>query len=96
MKNYASNARINAKYSKKLPLIQPNYFFKEIEIFYGDYSDIPYLYWQEGEWSIVQQSQLEREDTDIRQIRIDGDWAHIQVGNNVLLDRLNGVELPKI
>ena len=94
LSNYASNAIMNAEDSKNLPPLKHDCSFQEVEIFYGDYSDTPHLYWSKGEWNIVKQSHLEQEDADIRQIRIDNNWVHIQVGNNVLLNRLNGINLP--
>ena len=70
------------------------YIAEQISIFYGDNpagADISFF---EGEL-IVFELNLPK-DKNVIKMSIDADWAYIQVGKEVLLDRLGGVILPDI
>lgn len=67
---------------------------EEIEIYYGDdYEDLDVCI--EGT-ELTDFNEKIPPDISVIQLRIDGDWAYIQVEGMVILDRLYGVILPEI
>ena len=62
-------------------------------VYYGDYSS-------RGSAISVYNGQIDRIDPDankdspVTKVLVDGDWAYIEIGGRVFIDRLNGIEFP--
>ncbi len=81
----------DAYYLEPFPI---GYHPKEIEIYYGDdYEDSDFYI--EGT-ELTDFNEKTPPDLSVTQLRIDGDWAYIQVEGIIILDRLSGVILPEI
>jgi hypothetical protein len=93
MNTYASNAQANANYASNLPQIPSDHQPWEVEIFVGDISLMPAFRWYQGQWRVSTQP---NKDIDITQIRVDGKWAYITVGDEILLNRMTEYQLPQI
>ncbi len=87
-----SNAAINAEEYVNAPLFTMGYKAKEIEVFFGDRPIDSTYHYREGKWFSINLENIEEEP--VIQILIDNQWAFIQVGDKVLLDRIGSIELP--
>jgi hypothetical protein len=81
----------DAYYLNPLPA---GYRPEEVEVYYGDDYEGSDLYIEGTE--LIDFNLETPSDPSVIQLRIDGDWAYIQVGGQVILDRLKGVILPEI
>ncbi len=88
------NATINANDCIDIAPYPKGYKPKEIEIYYGDAPSDSTYYYRDGKWVDINLENME--DESVVQILIDAQWAYIQAGNEVLLDRMGGAELPEI
>jgi hypothetical protein len=88
------NAILNAEDYKSVPPLSLDYQAKEIEVFFGDSSDDSVYHYRNGEWIAFNFGNSE--SADVLQVLIDDQWAFIQAGDQVLLDRLGGVKLPTL
>lgn len=88
------NATLNAEEYINAPPFPTGYQAKEIEIYFGDISDNSVYYYRNGKWVDINLENMT--DESVIQILIDDQWAFIQAGDKVLLDRMGGVELPEI
>lgn len=88
------NATYNANDCINVAPYPEGYKPKEIEIFYGDTAANSTYYYRDGKWVDINLENME--DESVVQMLIDDQWAYIQAGNEVLLDRMGGVELPEI
>ena len=88
------NATLNAEDYINTPPFPPGYQAKEIEVYLGDVCEDSAYHYRHGKWFDINLENIT--DESVVQILIDGQWAFIQAGNEVLLDRMGGVELPEI
>lgn len=88
------NATYNANDCIDIAPYPEGYKPKAIEIYYGDAPSDSTYYYRDGKWVDINLENME--DESVVQILIDAQWAYIQAGNEVLLDRIGGVELPEI
>lgn len=88
------NATLNAEEFINVPPFIAGYQAKEIEVFFGDSAENTTYYYRNGEWVDVNLENID--DESVIQISIDDQWAYIQAENEVLLDRMGGVELPEM
>ncbi len=70
------------------------YIPDEISIYYGDSPNGSDLTFRDGKIVVFKTNMPE--DKDVIKVSIDDEWAYIQVGGKVLLDRLGEVILPDI
>lgn len=90
-------AVFNAADTKKLPPL-PAYKPESLDIYYGDEDnpeDLPNISFRNGQLDYLHLTE-DCANNPVIQIDIDGIWAYIEVEKQILLDRLGGVELPKI
>lgn len=92
--NQYPNATLNAEEFINIPPFPNGYQPKEIEVYLGDSSEDSVYHYRNGEWFDMNLENIT--DESVVQILIDDCWAFIQVGNEVLLDRMAGVRLPKL
>lgn len=88
------NATLNAGEYINVPPFPTGYQAKEIEVYLGDVCDDSTYHYRNGKWFDINLENIT--DGSVVQILIDNEWAFIQAGNEVLLDRMGGVELPEI
>ena len=88
------NATLNAEEFINAPPLPNGYQPKEIEVYLGDSSDDSVYHYRDGKWFAINGANIT--DESVVQILIDDRWAFIQAGNEVLLNRMGGIMLPKI
>ena len=70
---------------------------KEFSIYYGDVARCPAVRIQNGKLTgYSEKAYTQPADNQCTSIRINGDWAYIQVGTHFLLERLGDANLPKM
>ena len=88
------NATLNAEDSINLTPFPNGYRPKEIEVYLGDSCSDSAYHYRNNKWFDINLENIT--DESVVQILIDNEWAFIQAGNKVLLDRIGGCELPEI
>ena len=88
------NATLNAEEYINTPPLPTGYQAKEIEVYLGDVCEDSTYHYRNGKWFDINLENTT--DESVIQILIDNQWAFIQAGNEVLLDRMGGIELPEI
>lgn len=88
-----TNAIRNAEEYTDVPAFPPNYKAQEIEVFFGDSPIDSTYHYKHGEMVGLDPENIGNEP--VVQILIDDQWAYIQAGNTILLDRLGEIELPQ-
>ena len=88
------NATVNANDGINYAPYPEGYKPKEVEIYYGDAPSDSTYHYRNGKWFDINLENME--DESVVQILIDAQWAYIQTGDKVLLDRIGGCELPEI
>jgi hypothetical protein len=88
------NATLNAEDSINVPPFPNGYRPKEIEVYLGDSCSDSAYHYRDGKWFDISLKNIT--DESVVQILIDDQWAYIQAGNEVLLDRLGGAVLPEV
>lgn len=88
------NATINAEEYINVPSFPTGHQPREIEVYLGDSSADSVYHYRDGDWFDIDLENIE--DESVVQILIDDQWAFVQAGDKVLLNRMGGVELPKI
>jgi len=92
------NTVFNAAFSQDLPTLSREYQPESIDIYYGEENNPEYL----PNISIDRRRlnflhlTKECEDNPVIQIEVDGDWAYIEIEQQILLDRMGEVKLPDI
>ncbi|PSB43156.1 hypothetical protein C7B80_25080 [Cyanosarcina cf. burmensis CCALA 770] len=87
-------ARRNAEKFKNYPYFTEDYTLREFEWFFGDEAPVSTFHWYNDRWIDIALDYML--DATVKQIRIDGEWAYIEAGGKVLLNRLGGVNLPPL
>ena len=71
---------------------------KLINIYYGDEDNdtyLPNISLQDGKLNLLYLTE-ECVNNPVIQIEVDSNWVYIEIEKQILLDRLGGLELPKI
>lgn len=90
-------AVFNAADTQELPPL-PEYKPESLEIYYGDEDnpeDLPNISFKNGELDFLHLTES-CVNNPVIQVSVDGEWAYIEVEQQILLDRLGEVELPEL
>lgn len=98
LKSKYPNAVSNAASTQNLPSLPSEYEPDTIDIYYGDEGnsdDLPSISFEKGKLNFIHLTE-QCKGNPVIQIEIDGEWSYIEVEKQVLLDRMNNVQLPEV
>lgn len=98
LKSKYPSAVYNAASAQELPILEPGYRPRLINIFYGEEDNphyLPNISFQDGKLELLFLTE-ECADNPVIQIQIDGCWAYIEIEKQILLNRVENVSLPKL
>lgn len=98
LKSKYPSAVYNAASAQHLLPLAANIKPKLINIYYGDEDNdtyLPNISLQDGKLNLLYLTE-ECVNNPVIQIEVDSNWVYIEIEKQILLDRLGGLELPKI